>query len=144
MSALAFDFTYDDQPPADRQPPPCEPTRVLAHVSDSPGPVSRRQPTAGTALQDGVAPAPMPGRRLYAVRGTVGEPAAAIAAPAVSPALRLVPTPTLDDILGQAWSSLSAGFTACPVCHEETMTARWTAGHGLAGGRCASCGSTLE
>ncbi len=114
MTALAFDFSYDE-----------------------PAPVAR---------EDGVAPAPVPERRLYAVRGTVGEPAAAVVAPAppLAPALRVVPTPTLDDILGQAWSTLATGFSACPVCHEETMTARWSAGHGLVGGRCASCGTTLE
>jgi hypothetical protein len=60
------------------------------------------------------------------------------------PALSLVPAPTLDAALTGAWSALPRGFAACPVCHEHTMTARWTAGHGLAGGRCASCGSTLD
>jgi hypothetical protein len=91
MSALAFDFTYEDE----------------------------------------VAPAPRVDRHLYAVRGTVDE-------------LRRAPAPTLDAILGGAWTALSTGFASCPVCHEETMTARWTAGHGLAGGRCASCGTTLD
>ena len=61
-----------------------------------------------------------------------------------APALALVPAPTLDAVLTGAWSALREGFAACPVCHEETMTARWTAGHGLAGGRCAACGSTLD
>ncbi len=61
-----------------------------------------------------------------------------------SPALTLVPAPTLDEAIAGAWSALTDGFATCPVCHEETMTARWTAGHGLAGGRCASCGSTLD
>jgi hypothetical protein len=89
MSALAFDFTYEEE----------------------------------------VAPAPSPVRRLYAVRGTVDAAEAA---------------PTLDDILGGAWSALQSGFATCPVCHEDTMTARWTAGHGLAGGRCASCHTTLD
>jgi hypothetical protein len=115
MSALAFDFSYD----------------------------------APVAREDGVGPAPVARRRLYAVRGTVDEPqAAAVAAPAPAhlapPVLRAVPTPTLDAVLGQTWSALATGFTACPVCHEETMTARWSAGHRLAAGRCASCGSTLE
>ena len=63
---------------------------------------------------------------------------------APSAALALVPAPTLDDAITGAWSALAHGFATCPVCHEETMTARWTAGHGLAGGRCASCGSSLE
>jgi hypothetical protein len=58
--------------------------------------------------------------------------------------LALVPAPTLDAVLTGAWSGLRDGFAACPVCHEQTMTARWTAGHGLAGGRCASCGTTLD
>ena len=69
---------------------------------------------------------------------------AAAPAPEPAPPLALVPAPTLDAVLTRAWSSLREGFATCPVCHEETMTARWTAGHGLAGGRCASCGSTLE
>jgi hypothetical protein len=83
---------------------------------------------AVTRPEDGVAPVPLARRRLYAVRGTVVAPA----------------TPTLNAMLGGAWSALATGFATCPVCHEETMTARWSAGHGLAGGRCASCGSTLD
>jgi hypothetical protein len=47
-------------------------------------------------------------------------------APAPGPALALVPAPTLDAVLTGAWSSLREGFAACPVCHEQTMTARWT------------------
>ena len=115
MTALAFDFSYDE-----------------------PAPVR----------EDGVAPAPAPRRRLYAVRGTVDEPrtvaAAVVDVPPAAPVLRALPTPTLDDLLGRAWSALARGFAGCPVCHTETMTARWTAGHGVAGGRCASCGTTLE
>lgn len=112
MSALAFDFTFDE-----------------------PAPVR----------EDGVAPAPASRRRLYAVRGTVDEPRAAVVeAPPAPPVLRALPTPTLDDVLGTAWNALAHGFAACPACHAETMTARWTAGHGVAGGRCASCGTTLE
>jgi hypothetical protein len=111
MTALAFDFSYDE-----------------------PAPVR----------EDGVAPAPAPRRRLYAVRGTVDEPRAAVVEAPPAPVLRALPTPTLDDVLGRAWGSLTMGVAACPVCHAETMTARWTAGHGVAGGRCASCGSTLE
>ncbi len=105
MTALAFDFTYD-------------------------------QP------EDGVAPAPVARRRLYAVRGTVDEPRAAVAAPA-PPVLRAVPTPTLDAVFGQAWGALATGISTCPACQEETMTARWNRGT-LTAGRCASCGSTLE
>jgi hypothetical protein len=81
--------------------------------------------------EEEVAPAPRVERHLYAVRGTVDE-------------ARRAPAPTLDSLLGGAWSALTTGFAACPVCHEETMTARWTAGHGLAGGRCASCGSIID
>jgi hypothetical protein len=58
--------------------------------------------------------------------------------------LTLVPAPTLDAVVTGTWSALRDGFAACPVCHEQTMTARWTAGHGLAGGRCASCNTTLD
>jgi hypothetical protein len=80
------------------------------------------------AFSTEVAPAPRARRHLYAVRGTVDAPR----------------VQTLDALLGSTFTALSTGFAACPVCHEETMTARWTAGHGLAGGRCASCGSTID
>ena len=106
MTALAFDFSYDE--PAVRE--------------------------------DGVAPAPVARRRLYAVRGTVDEPRAAVAAPV----LHALPTPSLDDILGETWAALATGVAACPVCHEETMTARWSSGHRLAGGRCAACETIIE
>ncbi len=51
---------------------------------------------------------------------------------------------TLDDVLGGAWSTLSSGRTAdCPVC-AAAMAPRWSAGAGAVGGRCASCGTTLD
>ena len=88
MSALAFDFSYEEE----------------------------------------VAPAPSPRRRLYAVRGTVDAPQA----------------PTLDDVLGGAWSALTSGAAAsCPVC-SATMRPRWSAGAGAIGGRCHDCGSSLH
>jgi hypothetical protein len=80
---------------------------------------------------DEVAAAPHPRRRLYAVRGTVDAmPVSAAAA-------------TLDDLLGGAWSALSAGSTAaCPVC-AATLRPRWSAGAGVSHGRCDGCGSAL-
>jgi tRNA(Ile2) C34 agmatinyltransferase TiaS len=51
---------------------------------------------------------------------------------------------TLDDVLSGAWSQLRAGnATACPLC-GGAMTARWTAGNGVVGGRCRSCGTEME
>jgi len=80
---------------------------------------------------DGVPEAPRFGRRLYAVRGSVGEPLP-------------VPAATLDAVLGSAWSALAAGSPAtCPVC-ASTLQPRWSAGAGITGGRCDGCGSTLD
>ena len=51
---------------------------------------------------------------------------------------------TLGDALTGAWSALRAGDTApCLLC-GGTMTARWTAGAGVVGGRCRSCGTELD
>ena len=75
-----------------------------------------------------VAAAPRPRHRLYAVRGTVDEPA----------------TPTLDDLLGRTWSALSSGASAiCPVC-AAALRPRWSAGAGVTGGRCDGCATTLD
>jgi hypothetical protein len=48
--------------------------------------------------------------------------------------------PTLDDVISHAWEALGAQVAAaCPVCGGEVEP------HGYAaGGRCASCGSTLD
>jgi hypothetical protein len=89
MSALAFDFSYDE-----------------------------------------VAHAPKPSRRLYAVRGSVDATHA--------------PVRTLDDLLGGAWASLTAGRDAtCPVC-AGTMRSRYSPEAGIAGGPCDGCGSSLD
>lgn len=80
---------------------------------------------------DGVAPAPATRPRLYAVRGT------AVDAPRARTALA---TPTLDVLLGGAWSALAAGATAaCPVC-QTTLSPR----PGATGGHCGGCGTTLD
>jgi hypothetical protein len=52
---------------------------------------------------------------------------------------------TLDDLLSGAWEGLSAASssTACPVCQGE-LEPRWSAGAGVVGGRCRSCGSELS
>jgi hypothetical protein len=99
-------------------------------------------------LDDEVAPAPQPRRRLYAVRGTVDTEPAPRATSAVERApasgLAAATAPTLDDLFTGAWTALSAGATAtCPVC-TSTMRPRWSAGAGAIGGRCDGCGSSLH
>ena len=54
------------------------------------------------------------------------------------------PAPTLDALLTGAWATLTRGTsTTCPIC-SETMAPRWSAGAGAVGGRCRSCGTTLD
>lgn len=51
---------------------------------------------------------------------------------------------TLDDHVSGVWRDLSASTAAsCPICAAD-MVARWSAGAGVVGGRCGSCGCTLE
>ena len=53
---------------------------------------------------------------------------------------------TLDELVSGAWEGLTAAAsssTACPVCHGE-LEPRWSAGAGVVGGRCRSCGSELS
>ena len=79
---------------------------------------------------DGVSAAPMPRRRLYAVRGSVDAPPA-----------RAI---TLDSVLDGAWSALATGASAtCPVC-SSALRPRRSAGSAFAGGRCEGCGSSLQ
>jgi len=57
---------------------------------------------------------------------------------------RAAATPTLNDVLVEAWNDLSAGAHAeCPVC-SGAMQPRWTASARVVGGRCGDCGTTLE
>jgi hypothetical protein len=52
--------------------------------------------------------------------------------------------PTLDDVVSRAWEVMRAGLpAACPACGGE-LTPRRSAGAGIAGGRCGSCGTTLS
>jgi hypothetical protein len=54
------------------------------------------------------------------------------------------PGPTLDDVVSRAWEVLRAELpAACPVCGGELIP-RASAGAGVVGGRCQSCGSTLS
>ena len=54
------------------------------------------------------------------------------------------PGPTLDDVVSRAWEVLRAGLpAACPVCRDE-LAPRPSAGAGIVGGRCQSCGTTLS
>jgi hypothetical protein len=71
--------------------------------------------------------------------------AAVVATPAPAPQPVAAPAGiTLDAAVTTLWDRLSAGAqTACPVC-EAPMEARHSAGAGVVGGRCRSCGSTLS
>jgi hypothetical protein len=52
--------------------------------------------------------------------------------------------PTLDDVVSRAWEVLRCELpAACPVCGGELIP-RASAGAGVVGGRCQSCGSTLS
>ena len=52
--------------------------------------------------------------------------------------------PTLDDVVSRAWEVLKVDLpAACPVCGGELIP-RASAGAGVVGGRCQSCGSTLS
>ena len=52
--------------------------------------------------------------------------------------------PTLADVVSRQWEVLCAGVpAACMVCGAE-VTPRETAGAGVVGGRCDSCGTTLS
>jgi hypothetical protein len=52
--------------------------------------------------------------------------------------------PTLDDVVSRAWEVLRADVpAACPVCDGELLP-RASAGAGVVGGRCESCGSALS
>ncbi len=54
------------------------------------------------------------------------------------------PGPTLDDVVSRAWEILRAGLPAtCPACGDE-LAPRPSAGAGIVGGRCDSCGTTLS
>jgi tRNA(Ile2) C34 agmatinyltransferase TiaS len=51
---------------------------------------------------------------------------------------------TLDDLIVGVWEDLSAHRTvACPAC-GEAMTPRYSAGPAPVGGKCRSCGTTIE
>jgi hypothetical protein len=51
--------------------------------------------------------------------------------------------PTLDDVITRAWEVLRADVpAACPVCGGE-LVPRPSAGSGVVGGRCESCGTSL-
>jgi hypothetical protein len=52
--------------------------------------------------------------------------------------------PTLDDLVVGVWEGLLAGAPAdCPAC-GAVMSPRHSAGAGVVGGRCGSCGSSLS
>jgi len=53
-------------------------------------------------------------------------------------------TPSLEEAFASRWSALVSGFTAdCLLC-GGTVHPRWSAGAGVVGGRCGSCGTEVE
>ena len=51
---------------------------------------------------------------------------------------------TLEERIAGAWARLALGRTAeCPLC-GGALIPRWSAGAGVVGGRCDSCGSELS
>jgi hypothetical protein len=79
---------------------------------------------------------------LFGAAGPAAEPTATPAPGAAAPPAAGSPLdgPTLDDVISHAWEALGAQVAAaCPVCGGEVEP------HGYAaGGRCGSCGSTLD
>jgi len=52
--------------------------------------------------------------------------------------------PTLEDVVAEAWSAVTAGETSvCLVC-GGTMAPRYGAGAAAVGGRCTRCGAELS
>jgi DNA-directed RNA polymerase subunit RPC12/RpoP len=52
--------------------------------------------------------------------------------------------PTLDDVIADAWQTLTTNRTAaCPVCGSD-MLPEFGTGALPVGGRCSHCGSTLR
>jgi hypothetical protein len=51
---------------------------------------------------------------------------------------------SLDDAITGAFGALRAGATVTCVICGGAMTPRWTAGHGVIGGRCTRCGTELD
>jgi hypothetical protein len=102
----------------------------------------RSQPTLFSQV---VAPPPPAPPRETAVR---------VEAPPTVPTMPTVPdeppredptpvTRTLDEAISALWGELSTGAAIdCPVCGSE-MQPRHSAGHGVVGGRCGSCATTL-
>jgi hypothetical protein len=86
-----------------------------------------------------------------------GEPAAVPVTPGAAEPTTTVPAaepaatarahrhgPTLDDLVAGAWEGLLAGAHAdCLVC-GSALTPRHSAGAGVVGGRCGTCGTTVS
>ena len=55
-----------------------------------------------------------------------------------------VPSRTLQAAVEASWGALEAGFaSACLLC-GGAVHPRWSAGAGVVGGRCETCGTELE
>ena len=77
-----------------------------------------------------VAEPPSPRPQLVALPGGVAAPAVAAR--------------SLDVALTESWTALRAGTTVTCILCGGAMTPRWSAGAGVIGGRCTSCGTELD
>jgi hypothetical protein len=95
----------------------------------------------------GSAPAVAPADRAAADGPTAVAAPPETASPAAEPATTASAHrhgPTLDDLVAGAWEGLVAGARAdCLVCGEP-LAPRHSAGAGIVGGRCDSCGTTVS
>jgi uncharacterized membrane protein len=64
--------------------------------------------------------------------------------PQLFPAAAERPEPTLEQLVAGRWAELRAGSVAeCVLC-GGALEPRWSAGHGVVGSRCRSCGTSLD
>jgi hypothetical protein len=116
---------------------------MSALLTSRPRAREERRPSGQELLfgdRPGVADAPV----AAAVPETVAVPAPEAAPGSAAVAVVATAGGTLDAAITSLWNQLMAGeASACPVC-EATMEPVHSAGSGVAGGRCSSCGSTLS
>ncbi|MEA2168430.1 MAG: hypothetical protein QOF76_1730 [Solirubrobacteraceae bacterium] len=127
MTALAFDFNYEDG--VDPAPKPQRRLYAVRGTVDDAVDASLIAALPGPATAAGGAPAaPFSARRRAPKTFSSGA------------------APRLDVLIGGAWEALTGGTSsACPMC-AGTLVPRLTAaaGRGAAGGRCSDCGTTIE
>jgi hypothetical protein len=52
--------------------------------------------------------------------------------------------PSLEEAFATRWSALESGFTAACLLCGGVVHPRWSAGAGVVGGRCESCGTEID